>query len=59
MNADIDTQLGEALQENESQLAREISDHIAAKFGNGPRPALRDVHAKAHGCVEAVFQSRE
>jgi hypothetical protein len=56
MNAEIDAELGEALQENEHQLAQKISDHIAAKIRNGPLPALRDVHAKAHGCVEATFE---
>jgi hypothetical protein len=56
MNADIDAELGEVLQENEQQLAHEIADHIGAKMQKGPRPALRDAHPKAHGCVHAVFQ---
>src|SRR5262245_39186635 len=52
----IDSELGELLQENEQQLAREIADHIEAKIRRGPRPALRDAHPKAHGCVRAVFR---
>src|SRR3954468_13576942 len=52
----IDTELGEVLQENEEQLSRQIADHIEAKIRNGPRPALRDAHPKAHGCVRAEFQ---
>jgi Catalase len=56
MTADIDTELGEVLRENEQQLAHEIADHIAAKIQKGPRTALRDAHPKAHGCVQAEFQ---
>jgi Catalase len=52
----IDTELGEVLQENEEQLARDIADQIDAKIRRGPRPAHRDAHPKAHGCVRAVFE---
>ncbi len=52
----VDTDLGEALQENEEQIAREIADAIAARIQQGQRPALRDAHAKAHGCVQATFR---
>ena len=52
----VDTDLGEALQENEEQIAREIADAIAARIQQGRRPALRDAHAKAHGCVQATFR---
>jgi len=52
----VDTDLGEVLQENEEQIAREIADAIAARIQQGQRPALRDAHAKAHGCVQATFR---
>ena len=51
----IDAELGEVLRENEVNIAQEISDFIAAKIKGGPRPALRDAHPKAHGCVQAEF----
>ena len=52
----VDTDLGEALQENEEQIAHEIADAIAVRIQQGRRPALRDAHAKAHGCVQATFR---
>ena len=56
----IDPELGEMLQENEEQLTREITAAIAEgiKLQHLPaqRPALRDAHPKAHGCVRADFQ---
>ena len=56
----IDAELGEALQENEEQLTRQITAVIAEgiKLQHLPaqRPALRDAHPKAHGCVRADFQ---
>jgi Catalase len=55
-NSTIDTELGEVLQENEEQLAHDIAEQIAAKIRQGPLPARRDAHPKAHGCVRAMFQ---
>jgi hypothetical protein len=53
-----DTFLGEALQENEAQLAEQLADAIErgvrAQYQKGD--ARRDVHAKATGCVRAVFR---
>jgi hypothetical protein len=58
MNRDetLDTELGEALFENEPQLALQIAEAIATKIQHGPRPAVRDAHPKAHGCVVAEFR---
>ena len=56
----VDAELGEVLQENEEQLTRQITAAIAEviKLQHLPaqRPALRDAHPKAHGCVQADFQ---
>ena len=56
----IDTELGEVLQENEEQLTRAIVAAIAEGLKHqhlpAQRPALRDAHPKAHGCVRAEFQ---
>ena len=56
----IDTELGEMLQENEERLTREIAAAIAegikGQHLTAQRPALRDAHPKAHGCVQAEFQ---
>jgi hypothetical protein len=58
MNRDetLDTELGEALFENEPQVALQIAEAIATKIQQGPRPAVRDAHPKAHGCVVAEFR---
>jgi hypothetical protein len=52
----IDAELGEVLRENEEQLAEQIAEFLAAKIQHGPRPAVRDAHPKAHGCVLAEFR---
>jgi hypothetical protein len=52
----IDAALGEVLQPNEEQLAQEIASTVAANVQRGPRPALRDAHPRAHGCVQASFR---
>jgi hypothetical protein len=52
----VDTELGEMLHENEEQITRQIAEAIAAKVEQGPRPALRDAHPKAHGIVSAEFR---
>jgi hypothetical protein len=31
-------------------------DHVQSEYDDGQRPALRDAHPKAHGCVKAFFQ---
>jgi hypothetical protein len=51
----VDTELGEMLHDNEEQITRQIAEAIAAKVEQGPRPALRDAHPKAHGVVSAEF----
>src|SRR3954470_5479427 len=60
MSHTIDTELGEALQENEEQIAKEITEalgqRIEADHRAGRGPALRDAHPRAHGCVEAEFR---
>lgn len=56
---EIDTALGEQLQPNEAEDIKKItesaSEYIDRRYGEGRRPALRDAHAKAHGCVKAKF----
>jgi hypothetical protein len=56
----IDADLGEVLQDNEEQHANEIGaalgDKIRHEYRQGQRPALRDAHPRAHGCVEAEFR---
>lgn len=56
----LDTDLGEALHEDEVEMAEKIAASIAATVQNqrdkeGP-PARRDAHPKAHGCVSALFR---
>jgi hypothetical protein len=56
-----DAFLGEALQENEAQLAEQLADAIEkgvrAQYHAGN--ARRDVHAKSTGCVSAIFRVNE
>jgi len=53
-----DALLGEKLHPNEEATAAQISDHveagIRAQYQSGL--ALRDVHAKATGCLKAEFR---
>jgi hypothetical protein len=56
----LDLDLGEALHENEIEIAQQIAESIATTVGKryaeqGP-PARRDAHPKAHGCVSAEFR---
>ncbi len=55
----IDPQLGEALWPREAEMTRAIGDLIARgvekRHEEGERPARRDAHPKAHGCVRASF----
>ena len=55
----IDTDLGEALHKNEERLTEIvglISEGVRAQHQPAQRPALRDAHPKAHGCVKATFK---
>lgn len=52
----VDAELGEALYENEAQFAQHIAAAIAAQLQDGERPAHRDAHPRAHGCVRAEFR---
>ena len=55
----IDAELGECLRENEAQLTQRIAEAFAAMIQNGPRPAVRGVHPRAHGCVHAEFRVKD
>src|SRR5580658_7062484 len=56
----LDLDLGEALQENEIEIAQQIAGSIAAtvrqRYAEQGPPARRDAHPKAHGCVSAEFR---
>jgi hypothetical protein len=52
----VDSELGEMLHENEEEIIRQIAEAIATKVEEGPRPALRDAHPKAHGIISAEFR---
>jgi hypothetical protein len=56
----IDAELGEVLAPGEEGVAREIAAamrrNIEAAYPPGNRPARRDAHPKAHGCVRATFR---
>lgn len=56
----IDTELGEVLAANEEAAAREIAAAMRAQVEEAhrqtKRPAQRDAHPKAHGCVRAEFR---
>jgi hypothetical protein len=52
----IDADLGEVLSDNEEEIIQKIAEAIATKVRNGPKPAIRDAHPKAHGCVHAEFR---
>ncbi|MHB8474437.1 MAG: catalase family protein [Gammaproteobacteria bacterium] len=55
----LDKELGERAEPGEVDTDRLIADTIAGyvnrRYSEGRRPALRDAHAKAHGCVHATF----
>ncbi len=59
-DAEIDAQLGESLWPREAETTRAIADLIARsveeRYPPQKRPARRDAHPKAHGCVRAVFR---
>jgi hypothetical protein len=58
-DAQIDAALGESLWPREAEATRAIGDLIARSIGErypkDKRPARRDAHPKAHGCVRATF----
>lgn len=56
---DLDQELGERAQPNEAHINQRMADVVTSfierRYSEGRRPALRDAHAKAHGCVRARF----
>ena len=60
MTIEIDRELGETEWENEEKNTEEIvkliRKSVLAQYQPGQRPALRDAHPKAHGCVKATFK---
>lgn len=59
----LDTELGEVLAKDEEAVARAIAaamrHHVESAYPPGKRPARRDAHPKAHGCVRATFRVEE
>jgi hypothetical protein len=55
----IDPKLGESLWPHEAEATKSIADligrSIEERYPAGKRPARRDAHPKAHGCVRATF----
>lgn len=55
----LDTELGERAEPDEADthqlMAETITDYINRRYAEGRRPAMRDAHAKPHGCVRATF----
>jgi len=60
--AHIDTAIGEKVWPKEKENALEIKEmtkhFIQRRYDEGRRPAMRDAHAKPHGCVESSFTVR-
>ena len=58
-DVEIDAQLGESRWPREAEATRSIADLIARtieeRYPAQKRPARRDAHPKAHGCVRASF----
>jgi len=56
---DLDKDIGERAEPDEADTARRMADaitgYIDRRYTEGRRPAMRDAHAKAHGCVRAAF----
>ena len=50
----------ETIPDNETQAINQVRDHIVSalqtQYPQGVRPMRRDVHAKQHGCVKAIFE---
>lgn len=59
---EIDTELGERAEPDEAAtnqaMAETTTDYIIRRYSEGRRPAMRDAHAKQHGCVRATFDVR-
>ncbi len=59
----LDAELGEAASEGEEKLIGEIADAIKSQINKdyppSNRPARRDAHPKAHGCVKADFTVKD
>jgi len=57
---EIDSQFGERAWPREQEATQSIAEAIAKKiessYAAGERPARRDAHPKAHGCVRASFE---
>jgi len=57
---ELDSQLGERAWPGEQEATQSIAEAIAEKiestYAAGERPARRDAHPKAHGCVRATFE---
>ncbi len=55
----LDEALGERVEPGEAdthqRMAETIADYINRRYTEGRRPAMRDAHAKPHGCVRAIF----
>ena len=55
----LDEALGERVEPGEAdthqRMAETIADYINRRYTEGRRPAMRDAHAKPHGCVRATF----
>ena len=55
----LDEALGERAEPGEAdthqRIAETITDSITRRYTEGRRPAMRDAHAKPHGCVLATF----
>ena len=56
---DLDKDMGERAEPDEAatdrRMAEVITGYIDRRYSEGRRPALRDAHAKADGCVRASF----
>ena len=59
-DASLDGELGERAEPGEADthqlMAETITDYLNRRYAEGRRPAMRDAHAKAHGCVHALFE---
>ena len=55
----LDEKLGERAEpgevETDQLIAATIAGYVERRYAEGRRPAMRDAHAKTHGCVRAAF----
>jgi hypothetical protein len=54
----VDTDLGEALQENEKRIAGEVADSIGARESHRGSGWRSETPMQRHGCVQRRFGSR-